>query len=161
MADFVFNIAKGRVLEYHERVNNNDPANSALILVVLAEAGLESDDVLKDKDDLAAVVAGTTNEATNTNYARKTLTDVDIAAITVDDTNDRVTATFSSQTWTSVGAGDSWRKLILCYDSDTTAGTDANIVPLVGYDLLINGAAVVPTGANIVLSLPNGYGIAT
>ena len=41
MANFAFNISKGRELEYHERVNNNDPANAALILVVLAEAGLD------------------------------------------------------------------------------------------------------------------------
>jgi hypothetical protein len=161
MANFGFNIAKGRELEYHTRVDGNDPANSALILVVLAESGLESDDVLKDKDDLAAVVSGTTNEVTNTNYARKTLTDADIAAVTVDDTNDRVTATFSNQTFTSIASGDSWRKLLVCYDSDTTGGTDANIVPIAAYDLLINGAAVVPTGANIVISAPSGYLLVT
>ena len=156
MASFVFNVAKGRVAEIHERVNNNDPTNAALVVVVLAESGLESDDTLEDYDTLSALLAGASNEATNTNYARKTLTDADISAITVDDTNDRVTATFSNQTWTSVGAGDSWRKLLVCYDSDTTGGTDANIVPLTAHDLLISGAAVVPTGANIVVSLPSG-----
>jgi hypothetical protein len=157
VANFGFNVAKGRELEYHMRVDGNDPANSALILVVLRAAGLESDDVLKDKDDLAAVLSGTTDEATNTNYARKTLTDADLSAVTVDDTNDKVTATFGSQTWTSVGSGDSWAKLLVCYDSDTTGGTDANIIPIAAYDLLINGAYVVPNGQNIVLSLPNGY----
>lgn len=161
MANFVFNISKGRELEFHGRVDGNDPANSALILVVLAEAGLESDDVLRDVDTLSALVAGTTNEVTNTNYARKTLTDTDIGAVSVDDTNDRATATFSNQTWTSVGSGDSWRKLVVCYDSDTTTGTDANIVPVSAHDLLINGAAVVPTGANIVIAAPNGYMLVT
>lgn len=157
MANGSFNIAKGRELEYHERVNNNDPAASALIIVVLAESGLVSDDTLKDYDTLDAILTGASNEVTNTNYARKSLTDADIAPITVDDTNDRATATFANQTWTSVGAGDSWRKLLVCYDSDTAAGTDANIIPIAYYDLLINGVAVVPTGANIVLSLPSGY----
>ena len=33
MANIVFNIAKGRVVELYNRVENNDPANSALILV--------------------------------------------------------------------------------------------------------------------------------
>ena len=34
MADFVFNIAKGRVAEFYNRVDTNDPANSALVIVV-------------------------------------------------------------------------------------------------------------------------------
>jgi hypothetical protein len=80
MADFVFNIAKGRVVEYYNRVKSNDPSPSALVIaVVLATSGLESDATLKDKDDLAALVSGATNEATNTGYARKTLTDSDLA----------------------------------------------------------------------------------
>lgn len=161
MGNFGFNISKGRELEFHTRVDNNDPAPSALILVVLREAGIESDDILKDYDTLSAILAGASDEATNTNYARKTLTDADISAVTVDDTNDRVTATFSNQTYTSVGSGDSWRKLLVCYDADTAAGTDANITPIAAYDLLINGAAVVPNGTNIVISAPNGYALIT
>ncbi len=157
MATFIFNVGRGRIAELHSRVDGNDPANSALILAVLAAAGLESDAVLKDKDDLAAVVAGTTNEVTNTGYARKTLTDTELSAYTVDDTNDRITVTFATQTFTTISAGDSWSKLLVCYDSDTTAGTDANIVPLSAHDLRINGAVIVPSGANIVVSLPNGY----
>jgi hypothetical protein len=108
VADFVFNIAKGRVAELCNRVDQNDPANSALIIVVLATSGLESDATLKDFDTLAAVVAGATNEVTNTNYARKTLTDSDIAAFAADDTNDRVDIDFADQTWTAVAAGDGW-----------------------------------------------------
>lgn len=157
MASLVFNIARGRAHELHARVDGNDPTNAALILVVLAEVGLESDDVLRDKDDLAAVLSGTTNEATNTNYARKTLTDADISAATIDDTNNLVRLTFSTQTFTSIAAGDAWRKLLVCYDSDTTGGTDANIIPVTAHDLLISGAAIIPSGANIVVSLPNGY----
>lgn len=157
MASFVFNIARGRAHELHARVDGNDPANSALILVVLAESGLESDDVLRDKDDLAAVVSGTTNEVTNGSYARKTLTDADISAATVDDTNNLVRLTFSTQTFATIAAGDAWRKLLVCYDADTTAGTDANIIPVSAHDLLISGAAIIPSGANIVVSLPNGY----
>ena len=36
---FVSNIAKGKTVEFHNRVANNDPVNSALTLVVLAELG--------------------------------------------------------------------------------------------------------------------------
>ena len=54
-------------------------------------------------------------------------------------------------------ASDAWRKLLVCYDSDTTGGTDANIVPVRAYDLLINGAAVVPNGNNINVDFSSGY----
>lgn len=144
MADFVFNIAKGRVAELYNRVDTNDPTNSALVVVVLATSGIETDAVLKDKDTLADVVAGTTNEVTNTNYARKVLTDADLAAFAADDTNDRVDLDIPDQTWTAVAAGDGWSKLLVCYDSDTTAGTDANIVPLTAHDFVIT-----PDGSDI------------
>ena len=144
MADFVFNIAKGRVAELYNRVDTNDPANSALVIVVLATSGLETDAVLKDKDTLADVVSGTTNEVTNTGYARKVLTDASLSAFAADDTNDRVDLDFADQTWTGVAAGDGWSKLLVCYDSDTTAGTDANIIPLTAHDFV-----VTPDGSDI------------
>lgn len=151
IADFVFNIAKGRVAEFYNRVDSNDPANSALIITVLATSGLETDAVLKDKDTLADVVSGTTNEVTNTvngsawsSVGRKVLTDTDLAAFAADDTNDRVDLDFADQTWTAVAAGDGWSKLIVCYDSDTTAGTDANIIPLTAHDFV-----VTPDGSDI------------
>lgn len=148
MADFVFNIAKGRVAEFYSRVKSNDPANSALVVVVLATSGLETDAVLRDKDTLADLVSGTTNEVTNTNYARKVLTDADIAALTIDDTNDRVDLDIADQTWTSVVAGDGWSKFVVCYDSDTTGGTDANIIPLTCHDFV-----VTPDGSSITAQI--------
>lgn len=123
----------------------------------MAATGLETDAVLKDKDDLAAVLSGTTNEATNVDYARKVLTDANIAAYTLDDTNDLIRLPLADQTFVGVDAGDSWRKLLICYDSDTAGGTDANIVPVCAHDLLINGAAIVPNGSDIIVSFPNGY----
>jgi len=157
MGQFVFNIARGRGVEFHARVDGNDPTNSALILVVLRAAAIESDDLLRDYDTLSAILAGASDEATNTNYARKTLTDTNISAATVDDANDRVTLTYSAQTWTSVAAGDSWAKLLVCYNSDTTSGTDANIVPVTAHDMLISGAYIVPSGANIIWDPGDGY----
>ena len=148
MADFVFNVAKGRAAEFYQRVDSNDPANSALIVVILATSGLESDATLKDKDTLADVVSGTTNEVTNTNYARKVLTDADLGAFAPDDTNDRVDLDIADQTWTAVAAGDGWSKLLVCYDGDTTAGTDANIIPLTAHDF-----AVTPDGSDITAQI--------
>ena len=144
MANLVFNIALGRVAELYNRVDINDPTNSALIIAVLATAGIEADATLKDVDTLAAVVAGTTNEVTNSGYARKTLTDVDIVAFAPDDTNDRVDLDIPDQTWTAVAAGDGWNDVVISYDSDTTAGTDANIVPLTLHDFV-----VTPDGSDI------------
>lgn len=147
MADFVFNIAKGRGVELWRRVKVNDPANAALVVVLLASTGLESDAVLMDKDDLAAVLSGTTNEATNTGYARKILTDVDLPAFPApDDALDEYRVPLPDQTWVAVapdGTGDI-AKLLVCWDPDTTGGTDADIVPLTAHDF-----PVIPDGNDI------------
>jgi len=143
MADLVFNIAKGRVVELYNRVQTNDGANSALI-VVAVDANGETDANFRDFDDLAALLASTANEVTNTNYARKVLTDADLSAISVDDTNDRFEVDIPDQTWTSISAGDAWTDLIICYDPDSTAGTDSTVIPLTLHDF-----AVTPDGSDI------------
>ncbi|MDH5738736.1 MAG: hypothetical protein OEY77_00255 [Nitrospira sp.] len=147
MADFVFNIAKGRVAEFYNRVKSNDPANSALIVVVI-DANGDTDATMRDRDDLAALLGGTANEVTNTNYARKTLTDADIAALSIDDTNDRVDLDIPDQTWTGVAAGTAWTDLLICYDPDTTGGTDSAIIPLTCHDF-----AVTPDGSDITAQI--------
>jgi hypothetical protein len=147
MADLVFNIAKGRVAELYNRVDSNDPANSALIIVAI-DANGDSDGTMRDRDDLGALLGGTANEVTNTNYARKTLTDSDIVAFAPDDTNDRVDLDISDQTWTGVAAGTSWTDLLICYDSDTTGGADSAIIPLTLHDF-----AVTPDGSDIVAQI--------
>lgn len=145
MANIVFNIAKGRVVEYYNRVENNDPANSALILVPIETSGLETDAVLIDKADLAAVLAGTTNEQTT--MGRKTLTDVELAALPAPDTtNDRYDVSLPTTTWTAA-TGNAISKILVCYDSDTTVGTDSNIIPLCMFDFV-----VTPSGADIQMT---------
>lgn len=145
MANQVFNISLGRVAELYNRVDTNDPANSALVIAAVA-AGTTTDATFKDADTLTACLpgAGGSAEATNTGYARKTLTDADIVAFAPDDTNDRVDLDIPDQTWTGVAAGTNWTDLIISYDSDTTAGTDANIVPLTLHDFI-----VTPDGSDI------------
>jgi hypothetical protein len=145
MANIVFNIAKGRITELYNRVENNDPANSALILVPIETTGLESDATLIDADTLAAVLAGTTNEQTT--MGRKTLTDADLAALPApDDTNDRYEVSLPTTTWTAA-SGNAISKILVCYDSDTTAGTDSNIIPLTMFDF-----AQTPSGADIQMT---------
>lgn len=135
MADGVFNIAKGMVNAYHDRVNDNDPANSALIIVLLKVA--EADATLEDYDDLATLlVAAGNTEADFTNYARKVLTDSDISASVVDDTGNTRNADIPDLTWTAAGgaSNNTLVKLLICYDGNTTGGTDANIIPLTHHD---------------------------
>ena len=138
MADGVFNIAKGRVAELYNRVDSNDPTNSALIVVLLSAA--EADGTLEDYDDLSTLLGAAGNtEATFTNYARKSLTDTDLSAFAADDTNNRVDLDFADQTWTSAGgaSNNTLVKLLVCYDNDTTGGTDSNIVPLTHHDFSV------------------------
>jgi hypothetical protein len=148
MANFVFNIALGRVAELYNRVDTNDPANSVLVILILATSGIESDAVLKDKDDFSALVSGTTNEVTNSGYARKTLTDSDIVAFAPDDTNDRVDLDMPDQTWIAVAAGDGFNDFVVGYDSDSTGGTDSGIVPLTQHDFV-----VTPDGSDITAQI--------
>lgn len=149
MANFVFNRGKGRGVEWAERVNANDPTNAVLVVLVLATSGIEADATLIDVDTITALVAGTTNEVTNSGYARKVLDQAAGITITYDDTNDRVDVFFPDQTWTAVAAGDGWNDVVVAYDSDSTAGTDANILPHTQHDFV-----VTPDGSDITLDVP-------
>lgn len=151
MGNFVFNRAKGRVTEWAERVNANDPANSIFVMMVLATSGIETDAVLLDKDDFAAVVSGATNEVTNSGYARKTMDQTGGLTTTYDDTNDRVDVDCPDQTWTGVAAGDGWNDIVVGYDSDSTGGTDANILPATQHDFV-----VTPDGSDITAQIASG-----
>lgn len=145
MANIVFNIAKGRVVEYYNRVESDDPTNSAIIIVPIETSGLESDATLIDKDDLAAVLSGTTNEQTT--MGRKTLTQADLAALPApDDTNDRYEVSLPTVTW-SAASGNAISKLLVCYDPDTTGGTDSAIIPLTMFDF-----AQTPSGSDIQMT---------
>ena len=145
MANIVFNIAKGRVVEYYNRVKGNDPANSALILVPIETSGLQSDATLIDMDDLAAVLAGATNEQTT--MGRKTLADAQLVALPApDDSNDRYDVSLPSVTWTAA-TGNAISKILVAYDPDTTGGTDSAIIPLTMFD-----AAATPDGNDLVLN---------
>lgn len=148
MADGVFNIAKGRVAELHNRVNDSDPTNAVLVVVLLA-ATSEADGTLEDYDTLAALLAGSNTEASFTNYARKVLTDADVAAAATDDTNNRTEADIADQTWSSAGgaSNNTLDKLLICYDPDSTAGDDSTIIPLThhDFDITTNGGDLTAT----------------
>lgn len=146
----MFNVAKGRVAELYNRVKSNDPTNAALVIVILGATGIDNDATMIDLDTLGAVLSGS-DETDNTGYARKTLVDSDLNVVSADDANDRMDLDFADQTWATVdndGTHGAWAKLLICYDSDTTAGTDANIIPLTAHDF-----SVTPDGSDIVAQL--------
>jgi hypothetical protein len=147
MADLVFNIAKGRVAEFYNRVDQNDPTNSALVVIAIVSA--DTDDAIRDVDSVSALLAlSSTDEATNTNYARKVLTDTDLSALAPDDTNNRIDLDFADQVWSLVGSGDNWTDLVIAYDPDSTGGTDADLIPLTLHDF-----SVTPDGSDITAQL--------
>lgn len=149
MTDIVFNIAKGRVAEFYNRVDSNDPANSAII-VVPVDRGATTDATLKDEATLSAVL-GSVTERTTGGWSRKTLTDADLSALTVDNINDRMPAAVPALLWTAVTTG-AVTDLIICYDNDTTSGTDANIIPLT-----CNGFAITPDGSDVQANAGDFY----
>ena len=143
MAGYLTNRAKGRFNELMRRVLANDPANSAIILVPLSASDTEANQ--QDVDDLASFLAGTPNEQTGGSWVRKVLTDADLPSSNPDDTNNRYPATLPQVTWTAPSANTV--ALAICYDSDTTSGTDSNIEVIGVVDFAVTG-----DGNNIVLN---------
>lgn len=137
MANFVFNISKGRGVENYNMVENNSPAASALVLVPLSQSGTEAQG--QDLDDLAAVEADANfAERTSNSWVRKVLTDVELAAFPApDDGNNRYAVALPATTWTGPTAGGNTTGLLVCYDADTAAGTDSAIRPITHHDFTV------------------------
>lgn len=138
MTDFVFNIAKGAIAE-----KARDGAANFLIILLTAT---ETAATCKDYDTVAAMLAGTPNEATDGSYARKTgLT----ATITVDDVNDRVDVDLPDQTFTAL-AGAAIVAAVIAYQE---SASDAGRIPLVHLDF-----AITPDGSDVVMQFnPAGF----
>lgn len=147
MADFVYNISLGRAVEFYNRVDTNDPAASELVVCVLATSGIESDATLKDLDTFSAVVAGTTNEVTNSGYAKKVLGDADITAFAPTDGSDRTDIDIPDQTWTAVAAGDGWNDIVICYDP-VGSQTHTDMIPMTQHDFVLT-----PDGSDITAQI--------
>jgi hypothetical protein len=135
---FVFNISKGRIAHYASLPGTND----ALIAIPIEASGVEADSVLIDYDTVAALLAGASNEQTT--MGRKTLSSV---TVTVDDANDRVALDCDDLVW-SGATGNPISDIMICYDPDTTTGTDADLIPLSWHDY-----SATPDGTNITASV--------
>jgi hypothetical protein len=140
MGDFVFNIAKGKVAYYA----GLPAASDALIAIPIEASGVESDATLRDYDTVADLLAAANNEQST--MGRKTLASV---TVTVDDTNDRADVDSADITW-SAATGNAISDVLICYDPDTGAGTDADLIPLTWHDF-----SVTPDGSDIVATVSN------
>lgn len=150
MADFVYNQAKGKFAEWAARVNANDPTNSVLVIELVASTA--TDATLKDLDTFAQIESDANTaeltSGTNANYVRKVLSDASSITVTIDDTNDRTDVDCPDQTWTALGAGTAITDGVVGYDSDSTGGTDANIVPGTQHDF-----AITPDGSDVTATI--------
>lgn len=146
MANYLFNIAKGRFRELIERVDTNDPADAKVILVPLSASGTELQG--QDFDDLGAVLGDVNFTEAGASWGRKTLTDADFAATDYDtnDTDNRGDASLPSVTWTAPTAGQDTTGLLVCYNEEATP-TDAGTIPLSHHDF-----AVTADGNDVVLN---------
>lgn len=143
MANFTFNIAKGRVVEFYNRVENNDPATS--ILSVHALSTTPSQATAQDVDDYAALITAGAVELNANGWNVKTLTDTELASLPApDDTNDRYAVAIPTFNWTpTVGNAVA---LVICY-SPVAAPTNAQRIPLTHHDF-----AVTADGNQVVVN---------
>ena len=145
MANITFNISKGKVAAYYDRVKSNDPSTSALVLTPIETSGLEADATLIDADTVAAVVSGATNKQTT--MGEKVLTDAELASIPApDDANDRNERSLPTVTWTAA-AGNAISKILVSYRPDTGSASDSTDIPLTMFDF-----AQTPSGADIQMT---------
>ncbi len=152
MANQPFNIAKGRAVEFYNRVKAADPATAGFIVVLLKVA--EADATLIDYDTLALLLAGANTEADFTNYARKTVVAADLVALPApDDVNDRYDVDMPDLTWTAAGGtlDNTLAKAVICYAPDT-GGADSTLVPVAHYDF------VATTDGNDLVAVVNAAG---
>jgi hypothetical protein len=136
MANYLMNIAKGRVRELVERVDTNDPADAKIILIPLSASETEAN--AQDTDTVTAFLATAANEITTNNWVRKTLTDADFAATDYDanDTDNRGDASLPSVTWTAPTAGGNTTGLLVAYTEEASP-TDAVTIPISHHDFVV------------------------
>ena len=146
MADFVFNDALGRVAQWCQNVEDNDPAAS--VLRMHAWVNTAADSAARDVATITLLEAVTNvAEASNSGYANILMDPSDIV-ITVDDSNERVDIVIGDQTFTSVVAGDVWTDITISYDPDGS-DTDTTTFPMTQHDF-----AVTPNGGDITADEP-------
>lgn len=157
--DLMANIARGSMKYYYFAVKNalvvtagqfTSGATAAFILVPLETTGLEADAALRDHDDLAALIAGSSNEQTT--MGRKVLVAADIAALPAPtDGTDVQDLDFPDVTWTAP-TGNAVGKIAVCFRPLTASG-DSACIPI-----FFQNVTITPDGNDVVYT-PNAAGV--
>lgn len=151
MATLTFNIAKGRVIELHNRVKVGDPAAARLYVIPISR-GAVTDAQLLDADDFGAVVTLGATERTTNGWNRKTLAAADLSVITPDDTNDRGAVDSIDYTWTAVASGGgAITDLVICYAS-VASPTNAQLLVMTNHDF-----PITPDGSDVTATVADYF----
>lgn len=146
MADFLFNIAKGRGVQMYLNVDANSPSGCKLVVMAI-NRGTATDGTMKDYDTFSTLLGDAqVAEVTNSGYARKVLAAADLAAASPDDTNNRFDIDIPDPVWASIAAGTAWTDIVIGYDA-SGAGTDSGIVPITNHAFTVtpNGNSITGT----------------
>lgn len=151
-----FNATKDQIGYYVAQAASGTPD---IQVVLLQSTGLVADAAMADYGTLADVLAGTSDEATFTNYVRKTLAS---PTRTVDNTGDRVllggaaVGVAHAITWVAAGgaANNTLGKVLFVY-APTSGSADSAILPLMATDI-----TATTDGNDLVLTLStDGFAI--
>src|SRR4051794_2567055 len=143
MANYVFNIAKGRTVEFYNRVENNDPSVSILSVHALSTDVTQATAI--DLDDYGALITAGAVELSTNGWNVKTLTDVELAALPAPvDASDFYEVPIPTFNWTPT-SGNSVA-LIICY-APVASPTNAQRIPLTHHDF-----AVTADGNQVVVN---------
>jgi hypothetical protein len=133
-SDFVFNIARGRIREFYRSVDTDTPTGCRFAVVLLETTSIEADATLADYDDLAALLAGSSNEQTN--QARHFLVDADLAEEPApDDTNNRFDLDLPDQSYPALG-DNAIGKVLVCF-KPASGSADSAIIPMTAHAVTI------------------------
>lgn len=156
MTATIANIAKGRINEFVNRVNNNDPSTAGFIVFLLQDTGLDAIDTLRDFDAMDVLLAANT-ECSVASYARLVLTDTEVGAPTVDDSGNQQTFDVGDFDFGALEAGQNIAASIIAYAPDVAGATSTMVVVHISIP-----ASVVPTNGEIFnWRTPNGLWAAT
>jgi hypothetical protein len=147
VADYVFNIAKGRMAEFMDRVNSNDPATACFKAIPLSASGSEA--AGQDLDTVALVLADAAfTEITTGSWARVQMVDTNVAAAsaTVNDTDNRMETDMDDIAFGTITSGTA-TGILICYGIE--AGVDSALIPISHHDFAATGV-----GTTITATIP-------
>lgn len=139
MPNGVFNNIKGRPVELYKRIEGNDPTNSEWLIVL--GLGAITDGQLEDIVDLAELEADAGfAESVDGSYGRKSVHPGSSPVLPADpgpdNTNNRYDLPMPDQTWNGMN-GETLTRLIVCYEPNSAASADANILCTTFHDFSV------------------------